>query len=115
MPYANTEMMNIFLQQVAVDFKEYKLIIQVDQAGWHKSKALKIPDNIVLIEQPPYSPELNPVEQIWAEIREKFLDNIIFESIEKLIDKLVVALNQIANYNHKLTSMTFFKHFKIAL
>lgn len=89
--------------------------MQVDQAGWHKSKALKIPNNIALIKQPPYSPELNPVEQIWAEIREKFLDNILFESINKLIDRLVFALKSIANYKEKLKSITNFNHLNVLL
>ena len=115
LPYANTEMMNIFLEQVAQDFKAYKIIMQVDQAGWHKSKELKIPDNIALIEQPAYSPELNPVEQIWAEIREKFLDNLLFESIDKLIEKLSEALAGIENYKERLTSLTNFKHLRIAI
>ena len=108
-------MMNIFLKQVSIDFKDNNLIVQIDQAGWHKSKDLIIPDNIALIEQPPYSPELNSVECIWAEIREKFLDNILFENMDQLIDKLSLALNKIANYGDKLTSLTFFDHLNVSL
>ena len=115
LPYANTQMMNLFLRQVADDFKEYKLIVQIDQAGWHKSKDLQIPQNIALIEQPPYSPELNPVEHLWEEIREKFLDNHIFDSMEKLINQLSDALKAIANYGQKLTSMTYFEHLNVLL
>ena len=113
LPYANTEMMNIFLKQVAEDFKDNYLIMQVDGAGWHKAKDLKVPENIAFIEQPPYSPELNPVEQIWAEIREKFLDNILFDSIEEVVDKLEVALKEIHNYGDKLKSITFFNHLNV--
>ena len=51
--------------------------MQVDVAGWHRSKSLNIPQNIHFIEQPPYSPEVNPNEQIWDEIREKYLHNRI--------------------------------------
>lgn len=115
LPYANTEMMNIFLKQVSIDFKDNYLIVQIDQAGWHKSKDLRVPENIALIEQPPYSPELNPVECIWAEIREKFLDNILFENMNELIEKLSFALNEIANYGEKLTSLTYFNHLKVLL
>ncbi len=43
LPYANTEMMNLFLQEVAQDFKDFFVIMLVDQAGWHKSKTLIIP------------------------------------------------------------------------
>ena len=105
-------MMNLFLKQVSKDFKNYKIIIQVDQAAWHKSKTLKIPKNIALVEQPPYSPELNPVEQIWAEIREKFLDNKLFESMDILTEKLSEALKEIDRYGEKLVSLTSFPHLK---
>ena len=43
----------------------------MDQAGWHKVKALIVPVNVKLINVPPYSPELNPAEHLWEEIREK--------------------------------------------
>jgi len=71
LPWANTDMMNIFLEEVSKDFIECLVIMQVDQAGWHKSKHLNIPDNIRLLPQPPHSPELNPVEHLWEELREK--------------------------------------------
>jgi len=48
LPWANTDMMNIFLEEVSKDFIECLVIMQVDQAGWHKSKHLKIPENIRL-------------------------------------------------------------------
>ena len=105
-------MMNLFLKQVSKDFKNYKIIIQVDQAAWHKSKTLKIPKNIALVEQPPYSPELNPVEQIWAEIREKFLENKLFESMDILTEKLSEALKEIDRHGEKLVSLTSFPHLK---
>jgi len=60
LPYANTKMMNIFLEQVSQDLKDYFLIMQVDGAAWHSSKDLVIPENIRLITQPAYSPELIP-------------------------------------------------------
>ncbi|MCY4160967.1 MAG: transposase [Flavobacteriaceae bacterium] len=105
-------MMNLFLEQVAKDFKESKIIMQVDQARWHPSKDLKIPENMVLIEQPPYSPELNPVEQIWAEVREKFLDNQLFETLEDLKEQLADGLKEIAEYGKRLTSLTNFPHLR---
>ena len=53
LPYSNTQMMNLFLKQVAQDFSEYLVIMQLDRAGWHRSNSLKIPENIHLIFQPP--------------------------------------------------------------
>jgi hypothetical protein len=61
LPFADTAMMNLFLQHVSHTFSRYFLVIQVDQAGWHSAKELIIPENIRLIPQPAYSPELNQV------------------------------------------------------
>ena len=58
LPYANTQMMNLFLKQVEEDFAEYFIIMQVDRAAWHRSKSLQIPENIRLLPQPSHSPEL---------------------------------------------------------
>ena len=55
LPSANTAMMNLFLAQVAEDFADYFIVMQVDQAGWHRAKDLQIPENIRLIFQPAYS------------------------------------------------------------
>jgi hypothetical protein len=62
LPSANTAMMNLFLAQVAEDFADYFIVMQVDQAGWHRAKDLQVPANMRLIFQPAYSPELNPVK-----------------------------------------------------
>jgi hypothetical protein len=55
-------MMNLFLEEVSHDFKEYFVTMAVDGTGWHRSQGLRIPENIRLIQQPPHSPELNPLE-----------------------------------------------------
>jgi transposase len=57
----------------------------VDNAAFHKAKKLKIPENIILIFQPPYSPELNPAEQIWAWYKREFT-NKVFYSIPKVVE-----------------------------
>ena len=67
-------MMNLFLQQVSVEFADYFVVMQVDKAAWHRSNALKVPENIRLIQPPDYSPQLMPVEHIWEDkAREPFL------------------------------------------
>ena len=80
LPYANTQMMSLFLSQVSKDFKGHNLIVQVDQASQHKSKKLKNPDHIALMAQPAYCAELTPVEHIREAVREKFLKNVLFET-----------------------------------
>ena len=97
LPFADTAMMNLFLQHVSSTFSRYFLVIQVDQAGWHSAKDLIIPENIRLIPQPAYSPELNPVEHIWEELREKAFSNRIFASLDAVIDTLCDQLQRLEN------------------
>jgi putative transposase len=64
MPYTNTECMNIFLQELSKQFSTEYILLIVDNAAWHRSKGLAVPDNIELYPLLPYTPELNPIEQI---------------------------------------------------
>jgi len=60
LPYANTKMMNLFLQQVSLEFRDYFIVLQLDRAAWHRAKRLQVPENIRLLPQPSYSPEVMP-------------------------------------------------------
>ncbi|MBE3558363.1 MAG: IS630 family transposase [Ktedonobacteraceae bacterium] len=115
LPHANTEMMNVFLEHVSKTFSKYLIVMQVDQAGWHQAKALVIPENIRLIPQPPYPPEVNPVEHIWDDIREKYFHNRIFPSLDILTNILCHALNELADDPQRVKSMTNFPHLQIVL
>jgi V8-like Glu-specific endopeptidase len=115
LPTANTEMMNLFLEHVSQTFSDYFMVMQVDQASWHQAKALVIPENIRLIKQPPYSPEVNPVEHIWDDIREKYFHNRVFSSLDLLTDTLCQALNMLSDNPQRITSMTNFPHLQVVL
>ncbi len=56
LPEANTAMMTLFLKQVSQSFARYFVVMQVDQAAWHHSTTLAVPDNIRLIQQSAYQP-----------------------------------------------------------
>ena len=99
--------------QVAQDFANYFIVMQVDQAGWHRAKELRVPENIRLIFQPAYSPEVNPVEHLWEELREKYLHNRVFPSLEDLIEVLCQALAELTEDKQRLRSMMFFPHFRM--
>jgi transposase len=114
LPYSNTAMMNIFLKQVSHDFSSYFVVMQVDQAGWHRSKNLVIPENIRLIYQPAYSPELNPVEHIWEELRESYFSNRWYPSLDQVMQRLCDGLLQIEADAQHLRSMTYFPHLRMA-
>ena len=62
-------------------------VLVMDQAGWHLSKTLVVPDNIMILPLPPKCPELNPQENIWQFLRENWLSNRIFSSYEALLHK----------------------------
>lgn len=88
MPYCNTEMMNLFLLELSKWFPQDFIVLMCDGAGWHKSKGLQIPDNIGLVNIPPYTPEMNPIEQIWRELRTQGFRNEIFQTLDKVDDRL---------------------------
>ena len=114
LPHADTDMMNLFLAQVARDFADYFVVMQLDQASWHRAKDLQVPENMRLIFQPAYSPEVNPVEHLWEEVREKYLHNRILPSLEDLIEVLCQALTELSADKERLRSMMFFPHFRMA-
>ena len=103
---------NIFYEYLKAFSKhrpqEIKVIV-IDNAGFHSLKDYKIPENIKLIRIPPYAPELNPSEKIWAYIKQYF-KNRCFETIEgikswlhkfvveKLTPKVVSAITFDENY-----------------
>lgn len=101
-PYCNTEAMNCFLSQLSTQYVDYRIVLLLDKAGWHISKNLRIADNILLLHLPPYSPELNPVELLWREVRRKHFHNKIFHSLDHVEDTLSNAL---AAYHQSPTSV----------
>ena len=66
-------------------------------AAWHKSKGLNIPENIELVFIPPYTPEMNPIEQIWKQIRMIGFRNEIFSSLDKVVDRLSSTIRSLSN------------------
>lgn len=91
-PYCNTDAMNCFLNQLANQYSNYRIVLILDKAGWHISKNIRLPDNLLLMHLPPYSPELNPVELLWREVRRKHFHNKIFNSLDHVEDTLMAAL-----------------------
>jgi transposase len=113
LPLANTEAMNLFLEEVSRDFRDYFVIMLVDGAGWHKARALKIPENISLITQPSHSPELNPAEHVWDELREKYLHNKPFRTLDQVQEALCNGLCDLMNAPERLRSLTNFPYLRV--
>jgi hypothetical protein len=67
----------------------------LNRAGWHVSKGLRVPANITLQHLPPYSPELNPVERLWAYLRGHYLSNRVFLDYDELFNETATAWNHL--------------------
>ncbi|CJN33684.1 transposase family protein [Streptococcus pneumoniae] len=74
----NTEWMNVFLEELSQAYPDDYLLFVMDNAIWHKSSTLKIPTNIGFTFIPPYTPEMNPIEQVLKEIRKRGFKNKAF-------------------------------------
>lgn len=81
-------------------------VLVLDGAGWHSSPRLKLPDNIVLLPLPPYSPELNPVENVWEFLRGNFVNNRVWDNYEAILDACQDAWNKLIRLPERIASMT---------
>lgn len=87
MPAVNVEAMNEHLTEIGRCIATgAHAVLVLDGAGWHPRSGLTVPDNISLVFLPPYSPELNPVEELWHELRRRYLAMRIIADVEQLID-----------------------------
>lgn len=108
LPWANTEAMGIFLAEVSQRHPNEFIVMVLDGAGWHRAKRLQIPNNMKLVSLPAWSPQLNPVEHVWDEVREKWLANRVFDSLEALEGQLVTALTILEMDAQRISSLTGF-------
>ena len=92
LPDVNAEAMGLFLAEVAARHPADFIVMFMDQAGWHKAGNLVVPANMRLEWLPPYSPQCNPVEHLWEEIREKWFGNLVFRDMKGVEDTLTAAL-----------------------
>ena len=84
-PVCNKEAMQIHLNMIAQSVEGHAVIL-LDGAGWHSANSLIIPSNITLLKLPPYSPELNAKENFWQSLKSKYLSNLVFSSVEHIMD-----------------------------
>lgn len=107
MPKADTAAMNAHLAEISRTVAEgAHAILVLDGAGWHGSKALCIPENITLLTLPPYAPELNPIETVWAYLRANKLAISVFETADDIVSRCCEAWNFFANDIDTVRSIT---------
>jgi transposase len=94
-PAANTEMMNLHLAEISTQVKPgARAVLVCDGAGWHqRGKELRLPHNIRLVSLPPYSPELNPMETVWAYLRQNKLCAAVWDTYDDILAACVEAWN----------------------
>lgn len=80
-------------------------LLVMDGAGWHRSPSLKVPGNIVLLTLPPYAPELNPIENLWATLRANSFAHQVWETYEEVVDATCAAWNTLVKAPHILQSI----------
>jgi len=87
MPAANAEAMNEHLKEISAQVASGShAVVVCDGAGWHQQgKRLRVPDSLTLLALPPYSPELNPMENIWDYLRGNKLSRCIWDSYEAIV------------------------------
>jgi putative transposase len=91
----NTAWTNLFLAELSQTYPNDYILLCGDRASWHKSKGIVLPDNIEFFFIPPATPEMNPIEQIWEELKEKYFDNRFFNTLNKVMDQLCISLNKL--------------------
>jgi len=83
----SSEIFEAYLKEFSAQKPEEYKIVVIDNAGFHSTKNIEVPDNIFLLRIPPYNPELNPCEQVWQYIKNRF-KNQRFETMQNLSDWL---------------------------
>jgi transposase len=84
-PCLNTQIVNTFLEQFSRTIAEQEHAVMIwDGAGFHTSHALHVPDNVTLVQLPAYSPELNPIENLWHYLKSHFWSNRAYADYEDL-------------------------------
>jgi transposase len=106
--HVNAHTMSVHLQHVANEYPDEEILMILDGASWHRAKDLRIPLNMTLKLLPPYSPELNPVEHLWDDIREKYFANKFFNSLDAVAEQLTDALREMHSDKQRVKSMSSF-------
>jgi len=110
-PRVDTYSMNEHLREISRNVAHGKIaVIICDRASWHTSSGLEIPDNIVLMPLPAYSPELNSIEQFWQRLRRLYFSNRRFKDYDDIVNACADAINEfivIPNAIKKLCSRSW--------
>ena len=106
MPQVNVAAMNEHLKEISQCVSVGAIAVLVlDGAGWHTSPRLRVPDNVVLLPLPPYAPELNPVENVWAFMRANSLSHRVWETYDDIVEACRDAWNKLMQMPGRIASI----------
>ena len=106
-PAANTAAMNAHLAEISTQVAPgAQAVLLLDRAGWHqRGKRLQVPKNIILLDLPPYAPELNPMENVWAFLRANGLCGLVWDTYDAIVDACVRAWHFLTNDPERICSI----------
>jgi transposase len=113
LPYVNGVCFELFLQKFSAAYEQTEIMLLMDNAPSHTSKKVVWPEQVCGLHLPPYSPELNPAERIFEDVKEP-LANQIFDSIEELEKRLTSRLKRYWDDPQKLKRLTCYPWWPIS-
>ena len=91
-PQLNTKIVNIYLERFSQTIPEGEYAVMIwDGAGFHTSRSLVVPENVTVVQLPPYSPELNPIENLWHYLKSHFWSNRAYADYDALEEAAMTA------------------------
>ena len=110
LPYLNSRAFQLWLDGFAAAFPQSLNLLVLDNGAGHKAKAVRWPSNVMPVFLPPYSPELNPMERLWRDLKDKLAD-IPVKTIIELSDAMCSIIQHYSQAAlHSLTSFAYFVH-----
>jgi hypothetical protein len=107
LPYANTQAMRLHLEEIGRHVASgAHAVLVLDGAGWHGAADLAIPGNLTLLPLPPYSPELNPVENVWQYLRQNQLSLRVWPDYDAIVETCCQAWNALMAMPDRVASIT---------
>jgi transposase len=106
LPDMRTECLNVFLKETSQRYPDNHIVMVMDGAASHRSGDLQVPEHMTLVHLPPYSPELNPQECVWKEIKPEGFYNRVFNTLDEVEAQLVKVLRQFEQAGERLKKLT---------
>lgn len=106
LPSMHSECFGHFVSEISRRHPEELIVMVCDGAGSHTATDLSLPENVRILTLPPYSPELNPTEQLWHLIRERRFANNTYNSLDEVEDDLAEELRALEADHTTIQSLT---------